>query len=531
VILPRGLFSPRRLRASIALAASLCSVAALTFVHQRILGPRHTAERETVDMTATIGTEEWYGMVVQTVFALYNELEMAPDAATAAHMLYLAREEGKTAEDLREYLKTLKTMQTTKPAAPTPQAGRKGLVRLDGRTFADAGSQYLAVGTSLFWALWGFQHDRQRLEAHLDYLSKHGVDYIRVFGVIGPRWADRTIDPRDAAWDQNLAGLLDLAHGRYGLRVELTIWQDTDLTPRPVDRTALIDRIAAVAAPRPQTIQYFEIANEGYATGWTDKKAEARELADRLRAKTPHVVSITAPAGVDAAEVSSWYANSSANLLTPHLPRDVVGSGAIGQWRYVRQTWDPWLASGLAWTNDEGKGPQSSVAADDDPLRLVMYAGLTWLCGGAGFVLHTGAGVGGGDTADQARGRVANIWEVANIEQTLAGIAAMRKLLPPDLPNWHRHNSNEHFAGYPWDTKPISRQIEANQLIRAFAATSDDGRIVAMPLAASSPVPFTPKFPMHVDVFDPMTGKRVESHDGPFTMSPRPAAVFIGERR
>jgi len=52
-----------------------------------------------------------------------------------------------------------------------------------------------------------------------------------------------------------------------------------------------------------------------------------------------------------------------------------------------------------------------------------------------------------------------------------------------------------------------------------------------MPLAASAPVPFTPKFPMHVDVFDPMTGKRVGSHDGPFTMSARPAAVFIGERR
>jgi hypothetical protein len=417
------------------------------------------------------------------------------------------------------------------PAATAPRPVRKGLVRLDGRAFADGDGQYLAVGTSLFWALWGYQHDRQRLERHLDYLSKHGVDYIRVFGVIGPRWADRVIDPRQHAWDQHLAGLLDRAHGTFGLRVELTIWQDTDLTPTPEDRTALVDRIAAIVAPRPQTVQYLEIANEGYATGWTDKKAEAQLLATRLRTKTPHIVAVTSPGTLDPAGIASWYGNSSANLLTPHLPRDVVGEGLVGQWRYVRQTWDPWLASGLAWTNDEGKGPQSSVAADDDPMRLVMYAGLTWLCGGAGFVLHTGAGVGGGDAASKDRGRVANIWEVANIEQTLAGITAMRNLLPADLPNWRRHNSNERFSGYPWDTQPISQLIEKNQLVRAFAATADDGRIVAMPISVSVPVPYAPRFPMHVDVHDPMTGKRLESYDGPFTLSPRPAAVLIGNRR
>ncbi len=415
--------------------------------------------------------------------------------------------------------------------ARAPRPARKGLVRLEGRRFVDDDGPYLAVGTSLFWALWGFQHDRERLEKNLDYLSKHGIDYIRVFGVIGPRWADRVIDPRDKAWDQRLAGLLDLAHGAYGLRVELTIWQDTELTPTPADRSGLVDRIAAVVKTRPQTIQYLEIANEGYATGWTDKKAEARQLATRLRTTTPHVVAVTAPAGLEPGEIASWYGGSSANLLTPHLPREVVGDGATGQWRYVRQTWDPWLASPLAWTNDEGKGPQSSVAADDDPLRLVMYAGLTWLCGGAGFVLHTGAGVGGGDVASAARARVANVWEVTNIEQTLAGIAAMRRLLPADLPNWRRHNSNERFSGYPWETKPISQLIENNQLVRAFAATSDDGRIVAMPIGASAPVSFTPRFPVHIDVHDPMTGKRVESHDGPFTLSPRPAAVLIGRRR
>jgi len=414
-------------------------------------------------------------------------------------------------------------------AGPAIAPSRTGVVRLDGRTFADDGGAYLAVGTSLFWALWGYRHDRQRLERHLDYLSKHGVDYIRVFGVIGPRWADRAVDPRDGAWDQNLAGLLDLAYTTHGLRVELTIWQEIDATPAPADRIALVDRVARIVSARPHTVQYLEIANEGYATGWTDKKQEAQDLATRLRAKTPSVVAVTSPATLERGEIVSWYGRSKANLLTPHLPREAVRNDR--PWQYVQQTWHPWLASPLAWTNDEGQGPQASVAADDDPLRLVMYAGLTWLCGGAGFVLHTGAGVGGGDQAGNARGRAANVWEVANVEATLAGIAAMRRLLPPDLPNWTRHNSNEKFSGYPWETPPISQLIEKNQLAAAFAATSADGRIVAIVLGASAPVPFAPRMPMDVDVYDPVTGNRLESHNGAFTLSPRPAAVLIGHRR
>ena len=37
-----------------------------------------------------------------------------------------------------------------------------------------------------------------------------------------------------------------------------------------------------------------------------------------------------------------------------------------------------------------------------------MAAALTWLCGGAGYTLHTGAGVRGGGAEDLARGRVAS---------------------------------------------------------------------------------------------------------------------------
>ena len=361
------------------------------------------------------------------------------------------------------------------------------------------------------------------------FLADRGVDYIRVLGVVGPRgWADRTVSAADPQLESTWAGVTDLAYDVYGLRVQWTIFGGLDATPTPADRAKVVDRFIAAMQRRPHKVQHVEIVNEGYATGWAELRDEAKQLATRIREQTPFAVAVSAPGPI--ANVGSWYAGSSANLLTVHLPRDVVGGGNIGAWRYVRQTWDPWLESPLAWTNNEGKGPESSVAADDDPLRLTMYAGLTWLCGGAGFVLHTGAGVRGGGLEDRERSRAADMWQVANIEQTLAGINTLRKLLPPDLPNWQRHNSNRNFPGYPFESGPIAESIESGRLLRAFAATSGDGRVIAMPLVASGPVPFTPRGRMHVDVYDPMTGAKVESHDGAFTLSPRLAAVLVGKR-
>ena len=424
---------------------------------------------------------------------------------------------------------TLATAMALAEMAPARAPARRGVVRLEGRAFADEGGPYLAVGASLFWAAWGYNHDRQRLERNLEFLANHGVNYIRVLGIVGPKgWANRTVsaaDPLESTW----AGLTDLAYDTYGLRVQWTIFGGLDTTPTPAERAKVVDRFIATMQARPHKVQHVEIANEGYATGWADLRDEARQLATRIRSQTPFAVAVSAPGAI--ADVASWYEGSSANLLTVHLPRDVVGSGNIGTWRYVRQTWDPWLASPLAWTNNEGKGPQSSVEADDDPLRLTMYAGLTWLCGGAAYVLHTGAGVRGGGPEDRERNRVANLWEVAHIEQTLAGINTLRKLLPPDLPNWQRHNSNRNFPAYPFESAPIAESVEQGRLVRAFAATSADGRVISMPIVVNEPVPFTPRGPMQVDVYDPMTGAKVESHDGPFTLSPRLAAVLLGKKK
>jgi hypothetical protein len=202
----------------------------------------------------------------------------------------------------------------------------------------------------------------------------------------------------------------------------------------------------------------------------------------------------------------------------------------------VRQARDPNLFWGGAWASNEPIGPQSSVAADNDPLRLTMAAAYTWLCNGATYVLHTGAGIRGGGAADVARGRSANIWEVPHIDEILAGINAVRKLLPADLASWRFQNNNTDAGrDHPFNTDRLVPLVEGGQLLRAFAAIAGDGRFVLMPILADVPIPFEARSAMHVDVHDPMTGALREAHDldagETWSMAPTLAAVVIGLAR
>src|SRR5215208_921250 len=54
---------------------------------------------------------------------------------------------------------------------------RTGPVRLDGRSFADDGGKFNALGASLFYGAWAYKHDRPRLERNLATLSRNGFDY------------------------------------------------------------------------------------------------------------------------------------------------------------------------------------------------------------------------------------------------------------------------------------------------------------------------------------------------------------------
>src|SRR4051794_40638020 len=65
------------------------------------------------------------------------------------------------------------------------RAPRRGRVHGDRHAFVDDGGAFLARGATLFWGLWGYQHDRERLGRNLATLRDWGFDYVRVLGVVG----------------------------------------------------------------------------------------------------------------------------------------------------------------------------------------------------------------------------------------------------------------------------------------------------------------------------------------------------------
>src|SRR5438128_7400585 len=91
------------------------------------------------------------------------------------------------------YLTAIAVIATGGTAQNAPRRARHGIVHGEQHAFADDGGAFLARGASLFWGLWGYQHDRARLGRNLAVLRGWGVDYVCVLAVVGaPR--HRTAD-------------------------------------------------------------------------------------------------------------------------------------------------------------------------------------------------------------------------------------------------------------------------------------------------------------------------------------------------
>jgi hypothetical protein len=243
-----------------------------------------------------------------------------------------------------------------------------------------------------------------------------------------------------------------------------------------------------------------EVANEAWSTGWSGLEPEARALGRFLRGSLPNLVAVTAQ-GCDA----TYYADGAGNVRTAHLDRDQGGEG--GLWRPARQPWEMSFCSDpSAWTSNEPIGPGSSVASDDDPLRLTMAAAMTWLAGGAAYVYHARPGIRGGGKEDmEAYGGPADWWDVPNVEATFAGLKAVRALLPPDLPNWTRHNCNANFPDRPFDCDDSTH-------LRTYCATNGAG-VVCLPLQIKGTLRLTARQPIAGQWYDALTGAQLGAFD------------------
>lgn len=424
------------------------------------------------------------------------------------------------------------TAQTTAP----PQ-GRAGAVRVEGRAFADAGGQWNPLGATLFWALWGERHDPERLDANLAYLAARRVDYVRILGMVGSEsWTDRAIDP-EAPDYWAVADRLFERLARHRLRAQITIFADAgDAMPDGTSRQRFAAAWADYATRHRDRVLFIEIANEYWQNGFggPDGIAQLRALGVQVAAATPIPVALSSA----TSEPGDWcrlYAGvAGVELATVHYDRD-VGS-PDGPWGPVRQPWrfpsafDEACPGGLpaAAVSNEPIGPQSSVAADDDPLRLALAYATTFVSGGAAYVFHAGPGIRGGGAADRSRGRAANFFDLA--PTSLDALAAIADLLPSGLANWTRDDAPDGWA--PW--AQVDQAAARGDLLVAHSASSGD-QFVAVLIGIRRPHALRARDAMVFTLIDPSNGATVEQVSlarGASWNVPadRPGYVVIGNR-
>lgn len=481
-------------------------------------------------MSIIIPNEEVFTEWIATADAIFrDELKRPPalhlDPAGLASLLQIAANGG-TAETMVAAVRASEEWKALHTTPPQPTVvSRSGLVRCAPRVFVDDGGPYLAVGASLFWAGWGALHDPERLDRNLSWLKAQRVDYIRAIAVVGPTgWSDRTMPASDVA--QTITSATDAA-AVHGLRVAWVIFGNVDTEPTRLGRIGVVEAAAREIAPRGASVQYCEVANEGWQTGFggPDGIAEMRRLGNILRMKTPNLVSLTSPQ--TDAQIAELYDGSPATLMGVHPDRNITGQGGI--WRPVRQAWD-YRDSKVPWVIDEPIGQKSTVNEDFDPLRQAMAAANGWLTGAAGYVVHAGAGIRGGGKEDLDKGREANWYDVPGAADVFKAINTMRDMLPPDLPNFQHHNAG--WATYPFESSRVVPLAERNGYLRAFAATAGDGRLVCLPMLVVEPMPLQARQQMHLEILDPLTGALLDAVDlargDTYTLSPRTAAVLVG---
>ncbi len=407
---------------------------------------------------------------------------------------------------------------------------RLGQVTADRFSLVDGSGRFLGFGTSLFWGLWGYEHDLARLKQNLQTARDADIDYLRVFAIVGPsHWTNRTVNPRDPNWQANIARFTNLAYDDYGIRVEWVIFAGLDNTPSEGDRIVARDKFLSALSGIEHKVWGIEIANEAWNIGF-NKPTELKAHAIAIRSKFPGLVATTSPQGLpcNAGESEQscycraqaiWYSGNE-TYITQHFDRAQLGN----LWRPIRQ---PWRGSAFScmnaprlYSNDEDIGPQSSVAADDDPLRLSMLAATSYTSGIATYTLHTGAGIQGGGVEDLARGRVANLWEVKNWKETTTAINYIRNQLDPNLPNWHKGTSNPSL--FTVQSFPVNN---AGGTVDRVYCADEDNHFTCSVLNIHGNLKLIPKRNMSWKVIDP-SAQTINTGIGTIAIS-TPAGVVI----
>jgi hypothetical protein len=319
-------------------------------------------------------------------------------------------------------------------------ASQTNVVRLSGKSLCDDVGPFLGLGVSYFQALRHAKVDRERLNRNLALFAAKGFNYVRVLSMVS--WdgleiapvtftnrAGRVVAACPEYWQQ-FRDLLDLA-AQHGLRAEVTIFADAQyVMPSKATRQAHLDGIMANIAGRESQLMHLEVANEAWQNGFPGAQgiADLRAFAQYLTDRTSALVAITSNDDTSDQGIIALHGGSAADLATVHFSRDT--RTPEGGWLPVRDAYRAGNLPGVPpVSSNEPIGPGSSVSSENDPIKLCAAAVFAYLANLPAYVFHSSAGV-------YARVR---------FEDT-PGIDAfqfVRRLLPPDLASWTRHDGLE----------------------------------------------------------------------------------------
>jgi hypothetical protein len=417
-----------------------------------------------------------------------------------------------------------------KDSARQVESRRTGRVRVETHCLMDEKGPFLGLGVSYFTALWRCKHDRARMEADLEFLSRRGFNYYRMLSMVGHNasWKGLEIAPvsfttregsRVEAWPdywRQLCELIDLAYDGYGMRTQITVFADAQLMPAKKDRLEHMRRILEEVVPgREHKIILLEVANEAWQNGFPGDEgvADLREFARFLSSRTEIPVAITSshdwPELGSAKGFEQLYADGVADVATWHFSRDRRSDDG---WKPIYDCWEFGDRPGFPpVSSNEPIGPGSSVNAEKDPLRLAAAAAFAYTAKLPMYVFHSSAGVMGKTRFEDTPG-------IDCFGPTL-------QLLPADLPNWERNDGQEPrapltvFAGGQVN-RYWSDVISADDgCLRNIGSRKDD-RFVCVPIGIRSDgLQVEARLDLKFTAHDPVTGNTLKS-----------AAMRAGER-
>lgn len=386
----------------------------------------------------------------------------------------------------RDYRFALQTFDAKHPNQDLPEitlaklvTARAGSVHAAGRVFVDT-VPFNPLGATFFWEPWGWKFDQARTRANLACLAGQtperagcpavGYDFVRVLGEVGgSSWADRVIDPDWPDYEAVLGSLLDANYADYGLRTLISvIGGGTGRDPIAVTQHVVnvIRARSTTAGQCPPQILHLEAANEDNFNG--DAATLARAVA--LLKTTGCLVAANSPDGGNVDEQNDLLDATGATMGTGHFDRSMTAPPNDADWRQVRQVWDVNRLHPVPEDQQEPAGPQSSVATNTSPLQLAMMRAMGAVSGAGAYVLHTGAGVRGGGSADVALGRAANFWDVPNFAAIATAVRRIEALLPGDVAGWSKFNNG--WGGNPSSVDAFWTDGADHGVVRAYTASN-----------------------------------------------------------